>query len=413
MDGGTPEASVTPDAGVADACTPGLPPSGFTSVAPGDAAGANAGLVLDGDDAPVLAYTADEAGGTSVYVVRWDRACARWGAPLQIDTSPEQVGAARNVSIAYDASNGAVGVVYQKLSAPLTQDHSYAIYFAQIAKGAASASAPEQVDDGAANVTSARTAPGIAMANGNIFVAYHEPFRNCNTSGCDAIVYRSKTGGAWSAESVAPVTDNGGAAIPKRTAVAVDSSGAPAVAFLASSASTTHVEVVFWRPRSATSATVMGADVGTDDPNLSLAFDGTKPRIAASIHLTTTWASDNEVVWFSASADGVAWTQPVALPEDNGSVFGEFVAVAVNPQGGIAVLADEGGGDGTDAFGLPKVLNTTDLTSFALKGTPKAGSPAGARFVDARYGSDAKLQATFQNVPGASIPSGLVYYREP
>lgn len=420
-DGGIPVADAaagvedaSADSAPADACHPGLPSTGFATLAEGASVGINADVVLTENDVPVVAYTAPEGDHVAILLTRWDAVCSRWGAPIKVDTTALHTsGTSRQVSLAYDASNGAVGVAYQVITAPLSQAHGYEIRFASLAKGAASASAPERVDDPAADAALMHTrgAPGLAMAGGKLFAAWWQDFRTCNVSGCHAIVYRSKSAGAWGTESVAPVTADL-VASAQGTAVAVDSAGAPGVAFVAVSfQGTVRGEVDFWRPEAGTTSVALGANVGTDDPNVALAFAGTKPRVAAALHLTDTWASDGKALWFAASADGMTWAPAVAIPTEGGALFGAFVALGVNGDMGATVLGDINSGDGN--FGNPKISRTTNLTTFTTSGPVKSAFDGSTRSLRAVVRADGKVSAVFANPPNSGpVKAGLVFYQE-
>jgi hypothetical protein len=417
-DAGTPDANTADTAAPPDAaptCAPGLPPSGFVNLGEGESVGINADIVLAQGGAPVIAYTAPSADRIAINVVRWDADCGRWLAPITVDTAAvQQGGTSRQVSLAYDSTTGDVGVAYQVITAPYGHDEQYEIRFASIAKGANAASTPERVDDPTVHPDPdhGRSSPGLAMAGGKLFVAWHQAYRTCGTSGCDGIIFRSKAGGQWSAESVAPTTE-AVTAMSASTAVAVDGNGAPAVAFLAATWSAPdHTEVDFWRPGGALTK-AFGADLGTDSPNVSLAFAGTKPRVAAAIHLTDTWSSDGKNVWFAASDDGTTWSNPIDIPRDKGDNFGAFVGLTITGESSVAVVSDINSGDGSSEFGTPKIARTTDLSSFTTTGPAKSAFEGPTKWVRAAADANGKLHVAFYNPPGnVTVKTGLVYYRE-
>jgi hypothetical protein len=405
IDSGTPD--VSSDAAT-DACAAGLPPSGITRVAQGAKVGINADIGVTENGAPVLAYQAPDGDKVGIFVVRWNYACSHWETPIKVETTAEYPGTtSRMVALAYDASNGSVGVAYQWLPHKIGEDGvEYQIHYATLAKGATAVSAPERVDDptnqGLGGGVVEREAPGIAMANGKVYVAYVVD---------DTVNERTKDGGTWSAEVRA--TPARGRASSQSLEVRVDSAGNPGVAFLAVPAggSDIFVDADFWRPGSP-AVKAMGANVGTDDPNVALAFDGTKPRIAAAIHLTPTWATDAKLVWFAASDDGTTWADAVPIPEDTGSGFGAFTSVAVGSNGTVAVVSDENSGDGTQQFGMMKISKSTDLKTFTTTGVPKS-YPGSARFVQSAYGPDGKLMAAFFEDADAETAGAITFYREP
>jgi hypothetical protein len=127
--------------------------------------------------------------------------------------------------------------------------------------------------------------------------------------------------------------------------VAIDSSGAPAVASYNVTPDDYGKQLVFWRPGTPDGVGVYSFSLdGSVD--LSLAFDGTKPRIAGHMDPSTaTPPLDN--LAFVASDDGVTWSSVVHLPNNGGAQGTAFdSALALDGTGNAAVASNINGGNG-------------------------------------------------------------------
>jgi hypothetical protein len=427
-----PDASIPVDAGgandgaTADACVTGLPPAGLFQLAAGEKIGRHTSLVLDEQGNPIVAYQKDDGTGSATSITiemrRWDASCSTWGPAMTVDTVGAMTDNGRQIKLAYDASNGTVGVIYQAIVGKFGDNDHYEIRLAELKKGATSVSPPQRVDDGSDDANHPTPeSPGLGMANGKVFAAWEEAFRLCNVTKCGALVYRSRdTNGTWSAESNLP--GNGpsgyGDARGEQTSIAVDSAGNPAVAWI----STIGVEgtggvkmrATFIRPGASAPTLIMeNTDTtGTDDPWVEIAFDGTKPRALVILNRDANYTQDRKQAWFVASDNGDTWSAPVALPNDNGSTLDRFGTIAVG--GGKVVLAvDSNSADGTQAFGNPKILTSTDLTTFTVSGIAKDTYDGTAEYVSAALDPAGKLQLVMKGSPQTDPAKvGALYYRQ-
>lgn len=435
------DAGMTPaDSGPAtdtgtDACTSGPPPAGLTQLDEHDRNGKHAMMVLDEVGSPIVAYQTDTGAGgasaVSVVIRRWEPACSTWGSPIVVDTFGRQTDNGREIALAYDKSNGTVGVAYQADVGTFGVDDHYELRYAELKKGASAISPFHRVEDNKDN-DHAPESPGLGMANGKVFVAYQEPYRLCNTSLCSAIVYRSRdAAGTWSAEVELPGNGPGGNgdALNNDTSVAVDSAGNPAVAWLSSNGAPgtggVKMRATFTRPEVDLAAGEAGAPApslildnidttGTDAPWIELAFDGTKPRAAVILNRDANYTADGKTAWFVASDDGSTWKTPVSMPHDMGSSNDLFASIAIGAAGKVVVTTSSSSGDGTQLFGSPKIFTSTDLTTFAVSGIPKDKSPATSSWVSSAIGADGKLQVVLKAPAGADPKMlGLQFYREP
>jgi hypothetical protein len=428
-----PDASIPVDAGSTsdgasvDACVTGLPPAGLFQLAAGEKIGRHTSLVLDDQGNPIVAYQKDDGTGSATSITiemrRWDPSCSTWGPAMTVDTVGAMTDNGRQIKLAYDASNGTVGVIYQAIIGKFGDGEHYEIRFAELKKGASSVSPPQRVDDGSDDAKHPTPeSPGLGMAGGKVFTAWEESFRLCNTTACGAVVYRSRgTDGMWSAESNLPGDGPApafGDARGEQTSIAVDSAGNPAVAWLSTIgvAGTGGVKMraTFIRPGAAAPALIMDNTdtTGTDDPWVEIAFDGTKPRALVIMNRDANYTKDRKQAWFVASDDGNTWSAPVALPNDNGSTLDRFGSIAIG--GGKVVLAvNSNSGDGTQAFGNPKILTSTDLTTFTVSGIARDKYDGTAEYVSAALDPAGKLQLVMQGSPQSDASKvGALYYRQ-
>lgn len=435
-DAGTPDGAAidgaTPaDGGGTDACASGAaaPQPGLTQLLAGDKNGAHIVMALDEGGYPIVAYQRHEGPDfpdSTIIVRRWDPTCRVWSAPFEVDKVSSPTDNGRQLALAFDKSTGTVGVAYGALIGNLTGDYHYEIRYAELKKGAAAFSAPQRVETPQNNELAPST-PGLGMANGKVFVAYREGYRLCNTSGCAAIVFRQRdAAGTWSGESVLPGNGpTGYGEAHEMLSLAVDADGNPGVAWVSDigveGTGGVKMRTTFARPLLAADAGGAASIVfensdttGTDDPWVELAFDGTKPRAVVIQNKDANYTTTRQTAWYVASDDGSTWKAPVALPHDNGASLDLFASIAIGQNGKIVITVNSNSGDGTNAFGLPKILTSTDGTTFTGSGVPKDVNEGAARWVSSRIGPDGKLQSVFMVPPGGKPQSeGAVYWREP
>ena len=148
---------------------------------------------------------------------------------------------------------------------------------------------------------------------------------------------------------------------------------------------------------------------------VSLVFEGTSPRIAASLERTSTDGGNNDAdsnVWFSSSNDGETWTAPVELPMDGSDAMGPDVALAADGKGNLSIATNHGSGSGAHQCGAPKISNSADDgTSWATCG-PALGSSGiveyAGRYVQLAYQPNGKFIAAF-----AAERDGVWVWRQP
>src|SRR5262249_9491727 len=157
---------------------------------------------------------------------RWDSCTGMWAAPIRVDGGFDQnndsaeTPSSHNVALAYDRSNGTLGVAYETQD---PGDSHYEIRYAQLPRGASRFSAIErvQVQGDPTHDQQRLFNPGLAMANGNAFLAYQVGF--LITGATAGVAYRSRASdGTWSAAQTVQHSE-GNHSVFGVTSMAVDS----------------------------------------------------------------------------------------------------------------------------------------------------------------------------------------------
>jgi hypothetical protein len=382
----------------------GAPPAGFTlaMATPADQAdrfGTEVALALGANDDPIIAYiwsdpNADsQPNDTTLNVIAWDRANARWGAPVTVVKGGELHGA----TLAHDADTNTFGLAYAV--------GSFEIGLARSTDGGRTwVTEQVQKDDGSVGP------PALALVNGTTYLAFYH--------GNDGIRYltRAAASGPFSA-SVAPVLPNSQDPRIIQPALAFDRDRHPALAYLLNRDEGYNLDVAFWRPGEPAAHKVMDTnDHQTDAPGLSLAFAGDQFGVAFyAARDDTFFQTKGASVWFSRSADGANWSEPQSVPPDEGVTFSAPLLLALDTQGHGAIAIDTNGGDGTTNCGWPKVARSADLKSWKTCSPDQTGelklSPA---HLNMMFNSTGKLVMAFLNTNNESpIKPGLVFLREP
>jgi hypothetical protein len=377
----------------------------------GDNVGYETVFTVDENGGPIVAWAESDANGDhTIYLQHWDACGGAWGPKLKVDgvfaqsTNDADETTSRNVSVAYDHSNGTIGVAYQTWN---TTDNSYTIRYAELPKGASAVSAPEMVAQ-SKDQTDWLFQPALAMANGKAHIFFQESW--VFPTGTSGLEYTARTGGTWST----PMTVEGSVCSHSEyppASAAVDSAGNPAVAFLGEPDADYTEYVRYWRPGMAAAVIVMKG-TQSDEASVGFTFEGLKPRIVASVN----HVPDAGTIWYIASDDGMTWGTPSAIPNDGGSSLGAWVAIATHATAGTAITATELGSDGTDVCGEPKISTATTPPTFTTCGPAKTVSNGATTHGGAAFGPDGKLQMAYRQVatdPQTNLASGVIYYRQP
>jgi hypothetical protein len=427
-DGGTPPAPpVTPGDGGADGGCAKAPPSGVITLAVAASAGSShmgqmTSLVLDGEGDPMIAFSsASEAG--KLFFTKWDRCAGAFTAAAVVDdlASPgtgevnDNV-PLRQVSLARDPSSGALQLAYVT-AIPTSNTASQTVWAAKSPDGGATWT-KEQVSvhpgDEAGDVHYAEN-PRAAFGEGKAWIAYGQNFAYCDgslSSGgprCDGFLASGDLG-AWQRQ-VIPRGSNGPTS-RSALSLAADSAGKVALAYVTNPDTGSNRVVEYWRPGSNPVDVFDSAGEQNDDPSVSLAFFGTKPRIVA--YLQQPAAADYDML-FSQSGDGVTWAPAVHVARDATRVTAWFPSLAIDSTGRMAIAADDNGGtDATPKCGSPKIARSSDGLTWDTCGADPMPEPGtSGDYVSAAYGPDGKLQIAFENdSQGGTYGQGVLYWHE-
>lgn len=436
------------DGGTGDAatCNKHLP-SGFTNVdAPGTADpspatyGADVAFALDENDDPMFAYYTGSGSTTILEFTRWDACAGAFTPAIAVDSAiGNNISAkGRDIGIAYDPSTKEIGIVYLRIltdyrGVPLNPGAMLA------SKKPTDANFTIQQLSTGADATGGGTVsyPAIAMGGGMIYVVYSEASYLCfrpAQSNCNGEWFLTSTttppdGGApgdggtpehyfdplvvqYQSAPAQPLGANYG------NAVAIDSSGNVGVAFYQLDFNnTSNVQMMYWRTDTSSPVVVTdsaGNPQGNAGPDLTLRFEGTKPRIAGEFVAAATPTYD---LTFESSDDGVTWAAPVHLPLDNGSTPGALSSLALDGAGNGAIVVAAGSGSPTC---IPQIASTSSDGTSWTQCTPNIGNKfANAEYNNALYGASrikGKLTLGFANLDGsnpATQPAGVYYYQAP
>lgn len=443
----TPDASAPNDAaspldGGGDgpvACARHLP-SGFTNVEALPSTNKHTGyfglqtaMALDENDDPMFAYFVGEDGGVyTLYFTRWDPCAGAFTTPLLIDTLSHGIttgGSERNVSVAYDPSTKEIGIAYN----PVSPSDGNTYVFLASRKAGDAAFTTNLVSEGLSSVVGT-SQPVIAMAGGQIYIAYEEGNYNCggNGAGCQGLQLLSSTttpppdggvsddGGAppphyFTAQAI-PYNGTPAQARPDSVSMAIDSSGNVGLAFF-QVPNNYNTTLLYWRSGTAGAVAVTDTNgIQNDNVGVSLVFEGTKPRIAAKMSAA---ASPASAILFTSSTDGVTWAAPVPVSEDNGaSNGGATLAIAMDGKGNGVITADVNGGGLCLAPYLARTTND-GTTWTACVSNIAAGTDFTLATMSAAYGHSrnaGKFILGFQNSEtnlSSTDPNGVWLYQSP
>jgi hypothetical protein len=427
-DAGSPDAASSGD-GSMHACTP---KSGFDVAVPGSSPLSSdefTAMVLDDAGDPQIAFIAEDPNGDgnqsedALYFVAYDDATCTWKTPVMVDTVGDVDSTRdREVTIARDASTGQLAIGYQVVGR--LSEYSTQVMLAQSGNGGSAWTSEEIASDEAnmyTNDTSVDRAT-VAMRNGKTFFAYFESSilagSESNDSDADGFYLLSRTGtsGAFSGGIVPPVA---GATLPGAESIppglAIDDAGNAGFLYYAHTDDTTgNLRVCYYASTQPSAVAVFDSEgMQNDSPDLVLAFEGNKPRIAATL---MRGATDATAVWFSASDDGVTWGAPVQIPRDGGDGMGSDLSLALDGTGNPSVALRLGSTSGSSTCGRPKLATGVGLTSFTTCG-PALNDPIyGDGFVgdnvQLAFAPSGKRVMAFAASSDDTI-KGLIVWREP
>jgi|GEM_PF-4116399 len=370
-----------------DACTAGFQ-TVVTSGSPAPYYG-HVAMALDEQGNPELAFIGYDPNGdgdvsdSALYFDAYDPDSCSWKAPVQLDV----VGYVddsrdREVTMARDASTGALLIAYQTIDQ--LGDQTSEIKLAQSTDNGATWTTEQVARDRATDYATDNTVsrPIVAMRDGKTFLAYFETWilSGSATTDSDAATYhlRSRTGlaGTFSDTLVPKVS---GALLPGSESyvpgLAIDSAGNAGFAYVAATDDETYnLQVCYFASNQTASVAVFDSlDTQDDGPEVSLAFDGTKPRIAASLQRGE---DDATALWFSASDDGATWGAPIQVPNDGADGMGADLDLKLDAAGDPWIAVHRSSNSGETQCGTPKLSTRTGTADFSTCGPPLDQMPS-------------------------------------
>lgn len=426
---GSTSSSTSGSGGSGGATCDKAPPSGFTAaVAPtaDGTLGLDTAMVADENDDPMIAYQWYEPGGdidqTSVYFTRWDRCVGAFTAPVKVDVvgSVSTNGPTRRVALAYDVATKKLALAYELVFkvAGYENNPDNGVFLQTSADKGATWTGKLHVSDQKDGDGEQATGPVVAISGGKIQIAYAQDNRACcpiadpGCSGCAGVWYLEGDGGTFTRALVSDAT--GTIQVAGSTlSIAVDSAGKPALAFFQDPAKGYTKTAIYWRPGTTPVKVMDSNHIQNDDPSISLAFDGTRPRIAAHLVAVDSAPYDLRV---ASSTDGVTWSAPVPLPRDGSQFTALYQSLAIDAKGNAAVSAYINGGGGDNTCGGPRIVRSSDFKTWAACGADaeKKYADIGGKYVDTYFTHENKLTMTFYGTLGdGNDGRGVMLWREP
>jgi uncharacterized protein (TIGR03437 family) len=411
--------------------TVGPPPSGVTNAAPAPLVGAtpsqtygyNLVATLDTNGDPAFLFVWDDPNTTNDHTVNqllfrsWNRAKYGWNPVVKVATVGDVVSNYHAIcSLAYDSSNGTVAVA----SEVQPSDGHVMVELFVSTDGGATWSLKSTLSRSTDDIVG----PSVALANGNIYLAYVTSGDGSNSG--DGVNYVSgplnQSPTVWTAKQ--PPVGIGRANFEVGPSLALDSAGNPAVAFwVFDSTGGNNGALLYWKPAgSATPVKITDTQNHGDGTAVKLAFSKLNPRVAlwATLNDSRQGDRDGDGIHFSHSEDGgLTWAAPVLVPPDGNSTTDYPFDMTVDSTGSVAVGFGQNGnlGDTSHKCGNPKLSRSTDLTNFTtcsfapLSVTQNFGVyPGGLQVV---FGGNDKLYLLWMESSDTQANTGIMMYREP
>jgi uncharacterized protein (TIGR03437 family) len=348
--------------------TMGPPPAGFTNAvpAPGPPGSTVAGyfgydltMCLDGNGDPAFAFifydpnTDSNNRDSRVEFRSWNRALYKWNDlvhavnPTGGDTTSTFT---PTLSLAYDPSTS-----------------TYALAASLVNPDDSSALGIFTSTDNGLTWTKKTTYAGayigsLSLLNGNIHLVY-----TIDATGMKYVTGQlSANPSTWTTKSEVRVSGVSISRFNVMPSLALDSAGAPAVAYWSEASSGTfNAILMFWKPAGATAPVKImdSQNRGSDELAIKLAFNGLNPRVLAYVQRAD---ADFGVGLHTSKSDngGSTWSTPVVIPPDGNSSTDFPFDLAIDSQGRGAAVFGQNGSSGDQVCGNPKVARTTDFNSW-------------------------------------------------
>ncbi len=368
-------------------------------------------MVADENGEPLIAFL----DGQSLEFTRWDRTTKAFTAPLTVAPTGGDVTslAKRAVGLARDAVTGRLAIDFVRVQKNQNANDSTVVALTLSTDGGKTWSTPTTVTQSADTDVRDANDAAIAANGGTIWIAYQQDNYQCdipNRGSCSGMWLLEGDGTTFTREIAKGSDGIPALADLSAPSLRLDATGKPAVAFVVDPLSGYDKTVVYWRSGSPVTPVFDSQGIQNDDATASLAFDGTKPRIAA--HLTGASGDAGYDMLFSESSDGVTWTAPVQLPRDGGEVTTMYQDISVDAQGNLAVVADTNGGPGTNTCGGLAVLRSSDGAQWSACGADATKQFTGNfdAFVESYFTPDGQLAIVSAGNLMDNGPSGLHFW---
>jgi hypothetical protein len=410
--------------GASNTVTVGPPPYGYNTVVPYPADhdpyfagqfGQAVRMILDSSGDPALAYVwadpnnVNDFSTSSLNFARWDRAHYQWTSPVKVTAIGDvQFGSLFPISLAQDASSGTFGIAYQdETGKDSAGQETSRIGVALSSDGGLTwKTVKAAAEDGAEGYQR----PSMAMSGGNLHLAFYHDY--------DGIRYvtgkETDDPSKWTSTLV-PLP-GGYTYYTQISSLALDSKGAPAIAFIVSNDN--GPAEAFWHPGGSTVLIRDDAGMQNDSPDLSLVFFGTQPRVVFAGALDNNYYDDyDHTMWVISSPDnGTTWSNPSNVTSDQGSDLNGPLSLALGSRGQAALAMESNGGNGTAYCGGPKLAMSTDLVTWTTCGLSTVEQPdIDGGSPNVAYAGNDRLFLGFRQsvVSDTSLPLGITVWRQP
>ncbi len=373
--------------------TVGAMPAGFRTFIGSTVVERSLDLALDGNGDPALLFDKDK----TLLFSAWDRKQAIWKVPTVVTPSFLSGDTGSNVAtLAFDhaGSSGTFAVVWASADG---QEIDWAL--------SSDAGKTWQQDTIAISpVNSSFSQPTLALGNGKAHVAWlQDGARLFYATGTLSTPPKN-----WTADKEAPPAAKADKLLPFAPAIALDAAQQPAIAYF-SHGTDGGVIATFWRPGDVHATSIMNSE-GFADPqaSLSIAFKGSAPRAAVTLHKSATTVAP---VWFVTSTDGNSWGTALALPVDGAASNHPFTRLVTSSKDASAITYESGTSDGGKGkCGDPKLALSVDGVAWNTCSPDTDHSRSDVALASRiALGSDGKRWLAWHNVTDGSV----VVWREP
>ncbi len=355
--------------------TVGPPPSGYTvaAAAPGTDGeqatfyGYDLSMALDGNGDPAFAFLQEDPNGdgnyadTQILFRSWNRAAYNWNALVRVAVTGDTATYYHNtLSLAYDSSTGVFAIFTE-----FEQDGGVRLYTS--ADGAAWPLKTSYTTSG-----SRVTSPVVVLSGGNVYLASLIDYTGLRyVSG-----KLSADPATWLAKTAPVVSGTTTADSSTTIAMALDSAGAPGIAYWADDTASGYNRVLlYWRPAgSANPSKVMDSQgIQSDNISVRLAYHNLNPRILSYVARNDPDPGTG-VHFIKSDNGGSSWGPVVTIPPDTGSSTDFPFDLAIDSQDrGAAGFGQNSSSGGAQCLG-PKLSLSTDLANWKTCGLPNAAS---------------------------------------